>query len=75
MIDIITKLYFIDKIKCNYLLNNILFLAIPTLNQNLKKDITTFHYTWSTYKSKYLSVMSEFAHDHFYLFEKGLMND
>lgn len=68
MIDEETKSYFLNKIKCNYLVNNIFFLAHPTLNESLKKDISTFHFTWSAYKDKYLSVTNEF----FYLYLDNL---
>jgi len=72
MIDEETKSYFLNKIKCNYLVNNIFFWARPTLSGTLKKDISTFHFTWSAYKDKYLSVMSEFTPEYFYLYLNNL---
>lgn len=72
MIDEETKSYFLNKIKFNYLVNKISFLACPTLNECIKKDIRTFHFTWSAYKDKYLSVISELTPEYFYLYLNNL---
>lgn len=72
MFDKETKRYFLNRIKCNYLVNKIFFLASPTLGDTLKKDISTFHFTWSGYKDKYLSVFSEFTPEYFYLYLNNL---
>ena len=72
MFDKETKSYFLEKIKCNYLVNKIFFLASPILGETLKKDIGTFHFTWSCYKDKYLSFISEFTPEYFYLYLNNL---
>ena len=72
MFDKETKSYFLKKIKCNYLVNKIFFFTRPTLGDTLKKDISTFHFTWSAYKDKYLSVISEFTPEYFYLYLNNL---
>ena len=39
-----------DKLKVKYIIQYINFLSMKSINQDLKKDITTFVYAWNIYK-------------------------
>ena len=39
-----------DKLKVKYIIHYINFLSMTPINKDLKKDITTFVFTWNAYK-------------------------
>ena len=39
-----------NRLKINYIINHINLFSITPINQDLKRDIITFVYTWDTYK-------------------------
>ena len=42
--------YLKDKLKVKYIIHYINFLSMTPINKDLKKDITTFVFTWNAYK-------------------------
>ena len=48
--DIETYKFLENRLKINYIINHINLFSITPINQDLKRDIITFVYTWDTYK-------------------------
>ena len=46
------------KLSCKFIINKIIFYSLNVINIDLKKDISTFYFTWSAY-IKYVSFLKK----------------